>query len=136
MTKTTEDNRRKSLRRPILDTFFISVVIPKHGLYKLHVFDMSENGIGCEIDATEIEELSTVFPTKEGEIIDLRFYINQSLFIPLVVKLIRIQKINSTHRIGFEIQDKESKNYQALSSFVKLIDSMANIIQFDDSTQN
>ncbi len=114
--------RRKSQRRPILETFSLFVVVPKKGDHRLQVHDLSDQGVGFDID-TEGESISD-FPLKAGETFELNFYLNQSLYIPLMVKVARIEETGVVRRIGAEFVKKDSKGFQALNAFVKLLDSL------------
>ena len=42
--------RRKAKRRPILEAFSFFVVVPKKGMMKLAVLDVSESGLGFDYD--------------------------------------------------------------------------------------
>src|SRR5689334_236108 len=99
--------RRKSKRRPVLETFSVFIVIPKKGIHRLQVQDISENGIGFNLD--EEGEVSTEFPIGAGDSIDLRFYINSSLFIPLSIQVIRVDSTHQGRRIGAEFQERKSR---------------------------
>lgn len=121
--------RRKTERRPILYTFSIFLTIPKKGLYRLEVHDISETGIGFDLDI-EGEEYSR-FPVKEGFPIDLRFYINPSLYIPLSVQVTRIEDHHSKRRVGAEFQESSSENYKAFLSFLSLLDKIVDVVQIE-----
>jgi hypothetical protein len=121
--------RRKAKRRPILDTFSVFVVVPKKGIHRLEVSDISETGMAFDLDV-EGEETS-YFPTHEGDTIDLRFYLNNSLYIPLSIQVIRVEDHRNKRRIGAQFQEKSSPNYQAFLSFIRLLDQINDIVQMD-----
>jgi hypothetical protein len=122
-------DRRKTERRPILNTFSIFLAIPKKGLHRLEVHDISESGMGFDLDI-EGEEPSR-FPVAEGNTIDLRFYINPSLYIPLSIQVTRIEDHHSKRRIGAEFQEKSSESYQAFLSFLSLLDKIIDVVQLE-----
>ena len=72
--------RRRSRRRPILETFSMFCVVPKKGVYRLPgARRESDQGIGFDLD-TEGEELHG-FSLKLGVSRSrVHFYLNQSLF--------------------------------------------------------
>lgn len=137
MTKGNKSNsssqsgieRRKAIRRPILSTFSVFIAIPKKGLHRLQVHDMSELGIGFDLDV-EGEELSA-FPVKEGDPIEFRLYLNNTLFLPLTVQVKRVEEYHAKRRVGAEFQKQSSTGYKAFLSFLKMIDEIANTVQFD-----
>jgi hypothetical protein len=129
---TPNHERRQAKRRPILDTFSLYIVIPKRGVHRLEVHDLSENGMGFDIDI-EGEE-SSFFPIHEGDSIDLRFYLNSSLYIPLSVQVIRVEDHQRKRHIGAQFQEKDSSNYSAYLSFIQLLDQIINVLQIDSKT--
>ena len=114
--------RRRTGRREILESFSFSVMLPKKGDYRLPVYDVSELGMAFDLDM-EGEELSQ-FPVSAGETLDLNFYLNQTLYIPLSVRIVRIHEIEGKRKIGSEMAETESKYYQAYCSFVELLDKI------------
>lgn len=119
------NEKRRSMRRPILDTFSMAVVVESRGDLKLKVHDISDHGLGFDIDI-EGEELS-VFSPKIGETHSIRLYLNQSLFIPLKIKVARLDKRGSNRVAGVEIQENGSKNQDAFLAFIKVIDALADV---------
>src|SRR6476620_1946496 len=114
--------RRTFKRRPILATFSVFLVIPHKGMHRLEVLDISENGIGFNWD-TEGETPSD-YAIHEGDTIDLNFYLNPSLFIPLSIQVVRVDESNLIRRIGAEFQDKKSQGYKAYLAFIHLLDHL------------
>jgi hypothetical protein len=121
--------RRKTQRRPMMATFSVFIVIPKRGLHRLEVHDVSEMGIGFDLDVEGEDSLN--FPVKEGDTVDFRFYLNQSLYIPLSIQIVRLQEHHQVRRVGAEFQDKTSQNYQAFLSFLHFLDQILNVVQVE-----
>ena len=117
--------RRKAKRRPILESFSLFVVVPGKGDYRLPLHDLSELGIGFDLDMEG--EDPAAFPIKPSEHIDVLLYLNQTLSIPLTVKVARIVDEGGYRKIGAEFLEKNGKSHQALLSFVKVIDELAEI---------
>lgn len=115
--------RRKTQRRPVLDTFSLFVVIPKKGSHKLKVYDVSEGGLRFDYDLEG--EPADLFPVRQGEEFELHFYLNQRLFVPLKVKVARIENVDSIRRIGAEISGA-SRTYDA---FLKMLDGIVDEAQ-------
>jgi hypothetical protein len=121
--------RRKTRRRPILETFSFFCVVPKKGMHRLLIHDVSDQGIGFDLDA-EGEEDQT-FSLKSGEALDVHLYINQSLYLPLSVKVARIEERNvggRVRRIGAEFSVKD-KGYEAFGAFLAMLDSIVDVAQ-------
>lgn len=138
MTKTktpdsekTGIDRRGSKRRPILESFSFFVVVPTKGFHRLRVVDMSDSGVGFEYDI--IGEMKDAFPVTVGESFDLQFYLNQTLFFPLHVKVMRIDDSKVIRRVGAEFTSasKGTPEHQGLCAILDMIDSVSEIVQFD-----
>jgi hypothetical protein len=128
-----QDNRRKAKRRPILDTFSLFVVVSTKNILKLKINDLSELGIGFNFD---IEGEADQTPVKNGDIVDLQLYLNQSLHIPLQIKVVRIEDADKMRKIGAEYTDKKSTGYQALMGFLEMLDRLADAAQIDAPGQS
>lgn len=120
-----KSERRRAERRPILDTFSLFAVVPRKGPYKLRVDDVSSVGIGFFLDIEG--ESSTEFPVKKGEVFDLNLYLNQSLFLPLNVEVMRVEERDSVRRIGAEFHDKSTEAYKAYLSFLSMLEGMIDV---------
>ena len=125
------EERRRDRRRPILATFALFCVIPKKGIHRLQVNNISENGIGFDLDIDG--ESPEDFKINIGETLALRFYVNLSLYILLSVKLNRIDLTETGRRIGAELLDTESASYQAFRSFISMLDLIADTLQVDEN---
>ena len=106
----------------MLDTFSIFVVIPSKGFHRLRIFDLSEDGIGFELD-TEGESVDA-FAVERGSVMELRLYLNQSLYLPVSLEVVRLDESHATRRIGGVFAEKNSKAYTAFVAFLKMLDSV------------
>lgn len=111
--------RRKSKRREILENFSFYIQIPKLGPARHHVHNVSESGIGFIV-----ESLGGVFTLNKDEIVDLRFYLNQSLYLSLKIQVSRQEKKGETQEIGAVFLDTKSNQYQTFLSLVKFLDQI------------
>ena len=127
MTKTNSgEERRRAKRRPILDSFSLFVSVPKKGPHRLKVHDVSDLGLGFDLDA-EGESL-TDFLIQNGEMLEVHFYLNQSLYLPLRAEVTRIVTKADVRQVGAEFVDKaSSKAYKAYLAFLVMLDSLAEI---------
>ena len=119
--------RRKSRRRPILESFSVFVAIPDKVPYRLPVRDLSDLGIGFLLDPEGSNgELASVHL---GESLDIALYLNQTLHVPLRVEIVRIlQSEESGPRVaGARISEPYSPGYRAFVSFVQLLDALADL---------
>jgi hypothetical protein len=112
--------RRKTKRRPVLDTFSLFVVVPKKGMHRLQVHDLSEGGLGfdLDIDGENFDE----FPAKVGEQIEVHLYLNQSLYLPLAAQIARVEDTKTVRRVGAEIVEKGSPSAKAFAAFLQMLD--------------
>src|SRR5688572_993344 len=113
-------DRRRSKRRPILDTFSLFVVLPKKGAHRLAVHDVSE--LGLRFDLNLEGEEAAEFPITNGERLELHFYLNQSLFLPLPVQIVRVESGGPVIRAGAEIVDAAAPASQGYQAFLAMLD--------------
>ncbi len=125
MSKDAE--KRKAKRRVILDSFSFFAVVPKKGIHRLKVDDLSEMGIGFCLDETG--EAHHDFPVKSGDSLEVSLYFNQSLFLPLNVKIVRVSEKDSVRRIGAELSEKGTASHKALTHFMNFLDQMIDSAQ-------
>ena len=130
-TKAGSDpaERRRSRRQPVLDTFSLFAVVPKKGIHRLPIHDVSGEGIGFDL-YTE-GEMPGDFPVKLGEVLEIRIYLNQSLFVALEAKVARLQEKNLIRRVGAEFLNRSSKPFKAFSSFLKMLEDVVDAAQID-----
>lgn len=127
--KKQDSERRRSLRRPILETFSCFVVLPEHGFFKLTVHDLSENGIGFDLDAEGAPQFKS--SAQVGDELELRFHINQSLFISLLIQIRRIDDSTGVRRVGAEFIRKNDPEFKAYLAFIELLDRILDSLQID-----
>jgi len=124
-------DRRGSRRRPILESFSFFVVVPKKGFHRLRVADLSDTGIGFDYDI--IGEMKEAFPVQPGESFEIQFYLNQTLFFPMKVKVARVDDSKVLRRIGAEFTGLGTPEHQGLVAVLDMIDKVAEIVQFDSN---
>lgn len=116
--------RRRANRQNILDSFSVFIVVPKKGPHRLKVHNVSTVGIAFDLDIEG--EPSDQFPLQTGESLDGQLYLNQSLFVPLQLKITRLSRNDGVRQVGADVtNDKEGKSYQAFKSFVNMIEAVA-----------
>jgi hypothetical protein len=124
-------DRRGSRRRPILESFSFFVVVPKKGFHRLRVVDLSDTGVGFDYDI--IGEMKEAFPVHAGETFELQFYLNQTLFFPMNVKVARIDDSKVLRRIGAEFTESGTPEHKGLLAVLDMIDKVSEIVQFDSN---
>ncbi len=112
--------RRKAKRRMILDTFSLSVVIPKKGDFRLPLLDLSELGVGFDLDLEE--EDSPSFALKTGEQLEVHLYLNQTLFLPFKVTVKRLIQKGKRRQIGAEFTQQGGAAHKAVVCFLEMLD--------------
>jgi hypothetical protein len=122
--------RRKTKRRPILETFSLFAVVPKKGMHRLLVHDVSEGGLGfdLDIDGENFDE----FPVKTGEKLEVHLYLNQSLYIPLAVQIARLEDTKSIRRLGTELVNPNAPQSKAFSAFLQMLDVVADVGEINE----
>lgn len=121
--------RRRTHRRNLLKTFAFFVVVPKKGAHRLPVHDLSEEGIGFDLDIEG--EMIGESPIQFGDVLDLRFYLNHSLYIPLKIQIVRAEEINQIRRIGASFSELGSPGHQACIKMLQMLDELNNIAKID-----
>lgn len=112
--------RRKSKRRQILEKFSFYIQIPKLGPARHKVNNLSEFGIGFEV-----ESLGGVFTLDPEEKVELHLYLNQSLFLPLKIQVTRQVHSNETQQVGAVFLETNSNQYQTYLSLIKFLDQLS-----------
>ncbi len=115
--------KRKSPRRPVLDSFSMFIVIPRKGDYRLKIHDLNSLGLGFDydIDGESLQDS----PISVGESFDVQLYLNQTLYLPLSIKVARIETREAIRKVGAELTEKTGKNYKAFQSFIQMLDILA-----------
>ncbi len=124
-------DRRGSRRRPILESFSFFVVVPKKGFHRLRVVDLSDTGVGFDYDI--VGEMKEAFPVRAGESFELQFYLNQTLYFPIHVKVARIDDSKVLRRVGAEFVSTGTPEHQGLLAVLDMIDKVSEIVQFDSN---
>lgn len=123
-TAIAEDRRK--VKRTILTEFLgTHVVIPRVGLKKVLLFDISTSGVSFDI-----EKKLGFF--QEGEEVAMRIYLNHSAYFPFTLKVqhTRFEKDEDVYRHGANFQ-KGSVNEEALFHFVKFLETVATSLKKD-----
>jgi len=111
--------RRKAKRREILEKFSFYICIPKLGFTRHAVNDVSELGIGFTINSLG------EFKLKKDEQCQLHLYMNQSLYLPLDIQVVRQQDQEQTQEIGAIFLDTTSDQYETFLTLVKFLDQLS-----------
>ncbi len=110
--------RRQAKRRDVLEKFSFYICIPKLGYMRHNVQDISELGIGFLIDTLGEFKLAS------GETSELHFYLNQSLYLPLKIQVVRLQEKDAIQEIGAVFLDRHTSQYQTFLTLVKFVDQV------------
>ena len=122
--------RRGSQRLLVVDSFALFVTLPKRPFLKLKIYDVSATGLQCDVVVEgEPDGSFSVAPNEE---LDVHLYLNQFLFLPLRVRVARIDQSGPTRRIGAEIIAKGTKSYESYTAFVKMLETLPGAAQFKD----
>ena len=116
--------RRKSKRRDILENFSFYIQVPKIGPARHRVRDVSEFGVGFSIDT-----MGGIFKMEKGEVTDLHFYLNQSLYLSLKIEVVRHEQHQDEQTIGAILLDTKSDQYQTYLTLVKFLDQLGDFGQ-------
>jgi hypothetical protein len=117
---------RREVRRTILSEFVGALaVVPRKGLLKVNLYDISEDGIAFDTDG-EAGHFAV------GEEVAVRVYLNQHTYFPFIVRVHNIRAINDegVFRHGSSFV-KGTINDEALHHFVKFIETVSASLQND-----
>jgi hypothetical protein len=121
--------RRRSKRREILSTFSLFVVVPRKGPHRLTVHDLSEDGIGFDLDIEEEADTSSGdgLPAKlQNSKLDVHLYLNQSFYLPLRASIKRVEDRKKTiRRLGAEFTERQDPAYRGLIAFIAMLDAVS-----------
>jgi hypothetical protein len=117
---------RRKVKRTILSEFVGAMaLVPRKGLLKVTIYDISEDGL-----AFDIEDEAGHF--KNGEEVAMRVYLNQHTYFPFIVTVQNIRQMGDEkvyrHGAGFV---KGTINDEALHHFVKFIETVSASLQSD-----
>lgn len=111
---------RRSARRTVLDSFIGAFcIVPKKGLLKVALYDISEDGL-----AFDMKSLEGQFPLNEE--VAMRVYLSRDTYFPFVVKIqnVRVIEGEDVYRHGANFV-KGSISDAALFHFVKFIENVS-----------
>lgn len=117
---------RRVVKRTILNEFVgACAVVPKFGLLKVAIHDISKQGMAFDIDG-EFGAFRT------GEEVALRVYLNRQTYFPFVVKIQNVRTLHSegVHRHGAFFV-KGAINDMALYHFVRFIETVSASLETD-----
>jgi len=114
--------RRKAKRFDIIDSFSVSLVLPGKGGYRLKINDLSEIGINFDFDLKDEEPAPIDLASDED--LDAQLYLNQTLFLPFKMRVIRVTENKGIRTVGAEVSDADEAVRTALSSFVIFISNL------------
>lgn len=120
------NQERREVRRTILTGFIGAfVVVPKRGLLKADVYDISSDGISFDLEGD-----AGYF--KKNEEVAMRIYMNHNTYFSFVVQIQNMRAIidEGANRHGAKFI-KGSVNDEALSHFVKFIESVSLSLERD-----
>jgi hypothetical protein len=111
---------RREAKRTVLTQFVGAfVVLPKRGLQKVELYDISPKGVSFDLPF-EVGQLNV------DEEVAMRFYINHTTFFPFDIKITNARHIpdEGIHRHGSGFIFEES-NREALKHFVSFIEAVS-----------
>jgi hypothetical protein len=111
--------KRKAKRRDILEHFSFYVCIPKLGFARHKVNDVSEMGIGFELDTLG------EFKMEIGESCELHFYMNQSLYVPVQIQVVRQIDKGENQQVGAIFLDTQTQQQETFNTLVRLVDQLS-----------
>jgi len=117
---------RRQVKRTILTEFISAhVVVPNRGLNKVAIHDISDEGIAFDL---EVEDGKF----KKNEELAMRIYLNATTYFPFFVKVknCRFIEDEGVYRVGSQF-DKKSFNSEALSHFIKFIETVSANLKSD-----
>jgi hypothetical protein len=121
-------DRRRMPRRDILESFSLFVSIPSKGGARLPVHDVSELGIGFDAD---VEGEGPLVPLAPDSGIEVHFYLNQSLYIPLRVRVVRVieDRDRGVRKIGAELVEPS----ESLAALVRMLAHLGDVARVGKS---
>ncbi|MGE4132423.1 MAG: PilZ domain-containing protein [Bdellovibrionales bacterium] len=117
---------RRKVRRTILSEFIAAfALVPKKGLLKVRIFDISEDGLAFDTDMEAGHFLV-------GEEVAMRLYLNHETYFPFVIKIQNLRGMpdEAVFRHGVHFV-KGTINDEALHHFVKFIETVSASLQTD-----
>ena len=113
--------RRREIRRPILESFHMHVEVPSYGAYRMRFYDVCTMGISFDYGLDDDEDNAAVLPGSE---FDIKLYLNETLSLPLTIRVAHVSRVDGKWRVGAEFIKRESKAYNAYLQFVNFVDGL------------
>ncbi len=110
---------RESIRRDILDSFKIYMMMPYLGSQKISIFNVSIKGLSFMAEPG--------MNLSEGMVLDCYFYLNINIRIPLQIKIVHKVEECGITKMGCEIQSLDTVSYKAYVKFIELLLALANV---------
>lgn len=130
MTEAREaiiNKERRLVKRTILSEFIGAfVVLPEKGLYRVTIYDISDQGVAFDIDAGSGKY-------QPGEEVAMRVYLNHKTYFSFIIKITnaRLFAEENVIRHGANFT-KGTINDVALHHFVKFIETVSASLKTDD----
>lgn len=124
--KYSGEERRRDRRRPILESFSMFVSFPERGFTKLPMHDISE--VGIAFFAQEVLEF------KSGEVVQGQVYLNQSLSIPCLGRVVRVlqsRRGDDMQEVALEFHDLKHPGVMVMTDFLKFLDRLSAIANLE-----
>ena len=118
---------RRQVRRTILQEFLGTfALVPRRGLMRVNLYDISENGLSFDVDAAAGKFIV-------GEEVAMRVYLAHETYFPFTVKVSNVREIadENTFRHGVNFQ-KDTLNAEALRHFTRFLESVSASLQTDN----
>jgi len=65
--------------------------------------------------------------------LEIQFYLNQSLYLPLAIKVMRLETKEGLRQIGGEIIQAQSPAYKGYTSFLAMLDALSEVARIAQS---
>lgn len=121
-----EEERRKAKRTILTEFIGAFVIIPEHGLQKVSLYDISDDGLSFDVHAENGQ-----FQTDQE--LALRVYLTQTTYFPIIIKVARVKYIADAnvfrHGASFE---KDLVQKEALHHFVSFIECVCTTLAKDN----
>ena len=63
----------------------------------------------------------------------MNFYLNQTLYLPMKIKVVRIEDVEGKRRIGGEFLGTGLAPHRGLLAVLEMVDRIGEVVQFDRS---
>lgn len=125
--KETINRERRELKRTILTEFIGAfIVLPERGLFKVSIYDISENGLSFDLDANQGK-------FENGDEVAMRVYMSKTTYFPFFVQISNGRMIENESIIRHgALFSKGTVNDIALNHFVKFIETVSVTLRKDN----